>query len=165
MHELSTAACINAPADIVYELIADITRMGEWSPENKGGEWLNGAEAAAAGARFRGRNRRRVSWSTTAVVTDAERGRTFAFAVGRGAPADPDTTWSYTFKPATDGGCIVTETCTLMKAPGRLGRILTRFATGVSWEERAADLVTGMEETLRRLALVAEAQDLSHRRP
>ena len=48
---------IAAPPDLVYDLIADVTRMGEWSPECYRCEWLDGASAATPGARFRGYNR------------------------------------------------------------------------------------------------------------
>lgn len=46
-----------ATPETVYELIADVTWMGEWSPESAGGEWLTG-EPGAAGSTFRGDNRR-----------------------------------------------------------------------------------------------------------
>lgn len=157
MDELTAKAHIAAAPETVYDLVADITRMGEWSPENTGGEWLDGAAGPAVGARFKGRNRRKAGWSTTATVTEAERGRAFAFAVGSRAPGRPDTTWRYTFTVATAGGCDVTETCVIVKPPGPVGRLLTRLGTGVSWDDRPADLVRGMEETLRRLTAVAEA--------
>ena len=34
---------IDAPAERVYDLVTDLPRMGEWSPENTGGKWLDGA--------------------------------------------------------------------------------------------------------------------------
>jgi Polyketide cyclase / dehydrase and lipid transport len=40
---------IAAPPDVIYDLIADIARMGEWSPECYKCEWLDGANTAAAG--------------------------------------------------------------------------------------------------------------------
>jgi len=41
----------------VYELIADVTRMVEWSPGSAGAEWLTG-EPGTVGSTFRGHNRR-----------------------------------------------------------------------------------------------------------
>ena len=38
----------------VYAMVADVTRMGEWSPECYRCEWLDGADGPSAGARFRG---------------------------------------------------------------------------------------------------------------
>ena len=38
---------VAAPPELVYDLISDVTRMGEWSPECYRCEWLDGATAAA----------------------------------------------------------------------------------------------------------------------
>jgi hypothetical protein len=90
--DLEVSTHVAAPAELVYDLVADLTRMGEWSPENLGGAWVQGAAGPAVGARFRGRNRRRAPWSTPVVVTEADRGRAFAFACrpvrGHGAHLD-----------------------------------------------------------------------------
>jgi Polyketide cyclase / dehydrase and lipid transport len=40
---------IDAAPLTVYQLISDITRMGDWSPECYRCEWLNGATTAAIG--------------------------------------------------------------------------------------------------------------------
>jgi hypothetical protein len=45
------------PAEL-YDLVTDVTRMGEWSPECVRCVWLDGATGPAVGARFRGSNRR-----------------------------------------------------------------------------------------------------------
>jgi hypothetical protein len=64
-------AAVRAPAEMVYDRISDVTRMGQWSPENQGGEWLDWAtgaplalasEAATSGTRL-GQPRR---WSPKA---------------------------------------------------------------------------------------------------
>jgi len=112
---------MSAPADIVYDLIADVPRMGEWSPE------------------------------TTCAVTEADRGRAFAFDVGKG-----ETRWRYDLTPTSDGDCEVTESFEIVRTPGALGRLMTRLSTGVSWSEREADLVDGMQQTLQRLKTAAE---------
>ncbi len=142
---------IAAAPEKVYELISDVTRMGEWSPETVGAEWLDGASGPAAGARFKGRNKRRMPWATTSTVTAAEPGRRFSFATGKA----PDTTWCYTLEPAGDG-TEVTESFEIAKPPGTIGRMLLRLGVGISWSEREADLVRGMEETLARLKAGAE---------
>ncbi|HAS09465.1 MAG TPA: SRPBCC family protein, partial [Acidimicrobiaceae bacterium] len=54
MSDVSVSREIAAPPQRVWELISDITRMGEWSPETTGGKWLKGATGPAVGARFRG---------------------------------------------------------------------------------------------------------------
>ena len=148
-----TTIRIAAPAEVVWDLVTDITRTGEWSPENVGGMWLDGATGAVPGARFKGRNKRRASWSTTCTVVAAERGRSFVFDVGKG-----ETRWAYRFEPEP-GGCLVTESFDIVRAPGRFGRWSTKLGTGVTWDQREDDLVRGMEETLRRLKATAESID------
>jgi len=60
---------VDAPVDDVWRVIADVRRTGEWSHECRSGEWLDGADAAAPGVRFRGRNRARwVRWTRTCEV-------------------------------------------------------------------------------------------------
>ena len=57
---------VAAAPEKVYELVSDVTRMGEWSPETTSAEWIDGATGPAVGARFKGRNRNGVArWSTT----------------------------------------------------------------------------------------------------
>ena len=147
----STTLHIDAPPERVWALVSDVTRVGEWSPETVGAEWLDGAHGPAVGARFKGRNKRRGSWSTTCTVTAAEPGREFAFSVGK-----DETRWRYQFAP-DGGGCNVTESFEIVRTPGTVGRFFTKIGTGVPWSEREDDLVHGMEETLRRLKAIAES--------
>src|SRR5437764_5635487 len=139
----SESILILAPADAVWDMVADVTRIGEWSPETVGAEWLGGATGAVVGARFKGRNKRRAAWTTTCTVTAATPGREFAFTVGKG-----ETTWRYDLAPV-DGGCRVTESFEIVTVPGAFGRWSTKLGTGVAWADREADLVSGMRETLR----------------
>ncbi|MEX0847646.1 MAG: SRPBCC family protein [Ilumatobacteraceae bacterium] len=142
---------IAAPADAVWAMVSDVTRMGEWSPENQGAEWLRGATAPLPGAKFKGRNRNGGrSWSTTAAVVDAVPGRRFSFRVGVGPL--PVAMWSYDLEP-TSTGCIVTESCTDIRP--RFFKPIARLATGVA--DRATHNRAGMEVTLDRLAAAAEA--------
>jgi uncharacterized protein YndB with AHSA1/START domain len=152
--ELRASRHVAADPATVYDLITDIRRMGEWSPENEGGQWCDAATGPAVGARFTSRNRRRLTWTTTAVVTEALRSTTFAFTIGRSDR--PDTRWCYALA-ASGGGCEVTEICHILREPGSIGRLLTRLGTGVPWSARPADLQRGMDETLRRLAAAAES--------
>jgi uncharacterized protein YndB with AHSA1/START domain len=90
----------------VYELIADVTRMGEWSPESAGAVWLAG-EPGAVGSTFRGDNRRPwVKWSTICTVIAADPGKRFAFAVT--AAGRPAATWEFEIFRRADG-CEVVE--------------------------------------------------------
>lgn len=132
----------------VYRLVSDITRMGEWSPECRRCEWIDGASAPTVGSSFRGHNRiSRYRWSTTAQVTTADPGREFAFStMGKGRES---TRWRYLFEPS-NGGTLVTESYEFCWAPWvhALTNILMR---------RDKRLCRGMEQTLGRLKATAEA--------
>ena len=141
---------IEAPPETLYALVADVTRMGEWSPETVRAEWVDGATAPVVGARFRGHNRRKLGWKTTCTVTAAEPGRQFAFHVGKG-----ETVWRYTFAPSGTG-TDVTESFEIVREPNVVIRRLNKLGTGVSWEDRPAQVEDGMRETLERLKAVAE---------
>ena len=41
---------VQAPPERVWELVSDITRAGEWSPEATGGRWRGDATGPAVGA-------------------------------------------------------------------------------------------------------------------
>jgi len=142
---------IAASPEQLWSMVSDMTRMGEWSPENVGGEWLGDATAPTMGAKFRGSNERgKKKWKTEATVTEADAGRVFAFAVSAG-PVDV-AEWRYTFEP-TAAGCHVTETW--IDKRGAIPKVLGKFISGVG--DRATHNREGMETTLERLAAVAEA--------
>lgn len=142
---------IEASPEVVYAMVSDLPRMGEWSPENQGGEWLNGALGPAVGAKFKGQNKRKGGWSTKVTVTVAEPGKEFALETDKGR-----TRWRYRFEPS-GGGVDVAESFEIVKVPGAVARSLTKVATGVPWEGREDDMQAGMEETLRRLKAAAKA--------
>jgi uncharacterized protein YndB with AHSA1/START domain len=143
---------IDAPAATVYDLVADLTAMGRWSPETHRVEWLDGATAAAPGARFKGWNRAKIGpvplrWSTTCVVRQADPGRVLAFdTITSGAR------WTYRFDPRGDGACRVTETRELLRSP-----LHTKVLDAAIGPLRQRQLVEGMRTTLGRLKVAAEA--------
>jgi len=49
---------IAALAEPVWDLVSDVTRIGEFSPETFEAQWLDRASGPQAGARFRGHVRR-----------------------------------------------------------------------------------------------------------
>jgi len=90
-------ASIEIAADpaVVYELVSDVTAMGERSPECYRCEWVGDATGPAVGARFKGHNRLGLlKWSTTCEVTTAEPGKEFAFMVIDGKGRE-QTRWRY----------------------------------------------------------------------
>jgi uncharacterized protein YndB with AHSA1/START domain len=96
---------IAAPAERVYDIVADVTSTGERSPECRRVEWLGESTRPVIGARFRGRNRwRGFSWWREVEILRADRGREFAFETKPGRGIYHDTTrWRYRFDPTGDG--------------------------------------------------------------
>lgn len=150
--QVTVSETIAAPAEKLYDMVSDLPRMGEWSPENRGGRWLDGAHGPAAGARFRGNNAhgwRR--WSTTVTVTAAEPGRRFAFHVSYGPVGIAD--WSYEFAPAADAGTTVTQSWTDLRP--QLLQLFGKPVTGVG--DRATYNRQAMRTTLANLKRDAES--------
>ena len=133
-------------------MVSDVTRMGEWSPENVGCEWLGGATGPAVGARFKGTNQRgRRRWSSLNEVVEAEPGAVFAFRTS--AMGLKVAEWRYTFEgDETAGTCTVTESWTDER--GTLITVGGRLATGVA--DREAHNREGMRQTLAALKAAAE---------
>lgn len=149
--QVSVSRVIEAPAETVYDLVSDVTRMGDYSPENTGAVWLDGATGPVGGARFKGTNRLgSLTWSTKPTITAADRGRLFAFEV----PGRTGSTWTYRFEPVGDG-VRVTESMRQDRPTPFPIRFLQR-RSGVT--DRAAHLRDAMTTTLERLATAAERQ-------
>ena len=51
------AVSVDADIDAVWDIVRDVTRVGEWSHECVSASWIGDVTAATPGARFRGRNR------------------------------------------------------------------------------------------------------------
>jgi uncharacterized protein YndB with AHSA1/START domain len=145
MADVSVSREIAAPPQQVWELVSDITRMGEWSPESTGGTWIKGATGPEVGAKFKGTNEAGgKKWSTTCEVTECVPGERFAFAV-TGGPFKV-ATWSYAFEP-TGSGTQVTESWTDQRHP-IMAKIFGKV-TGVT--DRASHNRTNIERTLDAL--------------
>ncbi|OBF57952.1 hypothetical protein A5787_24235 [Mycobacterium sp. 852002-50816_SCH5313054-b] len=141
---------VAASPEALYDLIADVTRMGEWSPECYRCEWLDGAIAAAPGVRFRGYNRLgRMRWQRTAVIDMADRGREFGFATVNDRALREETRWRYTMEPSASG-TLLTESFEFLwcSVANRLAEALV---------PRGRQVNRGIEETLRRIKRAAEA--------
>jgi hypothetical protein len=146
---------IAAPADRIWDLVADVTRIGEFSPETFEARWIDGASGPEVGARFRGhvkRNGKGPIYWTTCTVTACEPGHEFAFGVG---PAGkPLNTWSYRLESAVDG-TNVTESFELTRTPA-----LRLYWALLGWT-RGRTNISGMRTTLERIKAVAESETAS----
>lgn len=138
---------IAAAPEVVYDLLADFARMGEWSPECCG---VVGAAPAAVtpGTRFTGRNQRGdQAWETPCEVVRAERPRALSWVAGD--ESDLATTWTYELSPTADGGTEVRESFESLRLahPDWVEPLAGRYEA----------LVADLEATLAALAATAEA--------
>lgn len=138
---------VRASPEEVYEVVSDVRRIPEWSPECVRAEWVGPKE-------FRGWNRRRFGrWSTTARVLVDEPGREFSFAVRLGG-AD-FTRWSYRMAPRADG-CLLTEEVQMCVDLPLVALLFERIALRV--KDRRTDLQGNIDQSLQHLRSVVEAQ-------
>jgi len=142
MHREASIAIDVDPA-AVFEAVSDLPRMGEWSPENRGGEWQDGGRGAV-GDRFIGTNRRNdFEWSVLCEVTIAEPGRTFEWVTR--PDIGPCVRWRYEMEPA-DLGTLVREIWDVERLPPSL-----ESRTPEQLAERSETVEAGMRTTLARL--------------
>ena len=95
------SAVVAATPDQVYAVLADPTRVGEWSHEAHRARWLGHPAAPIVGARFVGSNRvGRLRWDMPCTIIAAEPGRRFAYHTRDGRPG---TEWDYTLVPSGEG--------------------------------------------------------------
>ncbi len=140
-----------ASPERLWDLVADVTRMGAWSPECRSCEWSGAATGPEVGARFVGHSRRGpIRFSRACEVTASEPGREFAFrTLFRNRES---VRWRYRFEP-TATGTRVSESFEVMSMPPWV-RLLHRIP-GMRAEARrgASDSMT---TTLGRLVAAAE---------
>jgi hypothetical protein len=104
---------VTAPPEVVYDLIADVTRMGELSPVCKGGDWDDDSRRTFVGTNTTPER----TWTTHCRVDVADRGREFAFT-NRGPDGDGELArWTYRFAPQGDG-TVVTESWQVLDSFG-----------------------------------------------
>jgi ribosome-associated toxin RatA of RatAB toxin-antitoxin module len=145
------SALLPAPPDVLWRLVADVSRTPEMSPEVSACRWIKGATGPAVGARFEATNTvNGRSWKNRPVVTACEPGAVFAFE--RTEPMAGTVAWRWAFTPA-DGGTWTTVSYEVTRPITRLGWFVIEhvFRGG----DRRTALAAGMEQSLRRLGELA----------
>jgi Polyketide cyclase / dehydrase and lipid transport len=144
---------IDAPPDVVYALVADVTRTPELSPEIQRCTWLDGATGPAVGTRFEAVNKtgRGPAWKNRPVVITAEPGREFAFS--RTERLAGTLVWRYLVEPDGDGTRL-TESYQVTQPITRLGWVIIGRLYGC--RDRRAELRAGMQHTVQRIRETTE---------
>ena len=141
---------INASPEVIYNLVSDLPRMGEWSPENIGGEWQDGG-SGKVGDRYIGHNKAGDrTWSVPVMVTVAGRGRCFEFVTR--PDEGPYVRWTYRLEPLAIG-TRVTEVWDVEKLPQAL-----QGHTQEQLDERSRVVAAALATTLAALKATAEGR-------
>jgi hypothetical protein len=149
--QASVTVAMDAPAQKIWDLVADIRNTGKFSPETFEAEWLDGATGPALGATFRGHVKRNeigpIYW-TTCRVTACEPGSEFGFEVLIGDR--PVNNWHYLFTQV-QSGTEVTESFRMNK-----GLMTTLFGL-FGGQLRKRRNIRDMRKTLERIKAFVEA--------
>ncbi|MDA0563937.1 zinc-binding dehydrogenase [Streptomonospora sp. S1-112] len=169
LFEVRAETRVSAPPSAVYQLVSDLPSQGRWSPECRGGEWVQG-EPGAVGSVFRGENYRaqdvvgwaplvRGTWHTEARVVAAEPDRTFRWMMLSHAKEDQESVWGFDIVPDGDDGSVLIHHFRMGRATAGIHKIVAdldeedrkRFIA--EWTEK---LESDLAVTLSRIKDVIE---------
>jgi hypothetical protein len=147
----------DAAPEAVWALVADVTRVGEWSGECLRARWLGDAHAPAVGARFRGYNRARrvIRWSRANELITVDPPREIAWRTLPSVRYPDSTEWRIRITPAGTGSTI-TQDYRVVKMPALLDRL---FALVIPAHR---DRDAGLRDDLGRLAVAAARTSPAH---
>lgn len=142
---------MDAPPARVWDLVSDVTRIGEFSPETFEARWTRGSTGPAEGAVFKGHVKRNgvgPTYWTLCKVTACEPERLFEFSVG--SDSVTVNNWGYKLEPE-GSGTKVTEYFRLEPSlPTRAYWLLLGRLRGRTNQK-------GMRTTLERMKAVVQA--------
>jgi uncharacterized protein YndB with AHSA1/START domain len=138
---------IDAPVSKVWQLVSDLSRMPQWSPQCRVMKALGPLRQGATTINL---NRRgRMYWPTTSVVTEVIPEKKLAFRV----PINR-TIWSYELEPTESGTRLVESRHAENGTTAFSNMSINAMMGGVPSFER--ELVEGMNATLSRIKAAAE---------
>jgi uncharacterized protein YndB with AHSA1/START domain len=144
---LQASVDVAAPPDVVWRVVSDVRRTGEWSPECTRVVPLGGVRA---GGWLLGLNRRgRVRWATLSRVTRFEPGRQISWDV-----VTNGSRWTYRIEP-TDSGTRITETRETPDGVKAVAAWFTRRLLGGT-DVHDRELAAGMADGLARIKALVE---------
>jgi len=156
---------VAARPELVWDLVADVPRVGGWSPECIRAAWLGEPGQPEPGARFTGHNRfpNGFEYEVTCVITQADRPIAFAWVVldDSGDPARPSSSWRYRIDPLPGGGSRVRQRFTHGPGASYLR------AAAAQAPDRAAEIIAARRDGLRAnmsatLRVMKAAAESSH---
>jgi hemerythrin-like domain-containing protein len=150
---------VEAPIDAVWRIVADVTRVGEWSHECRRVEWLDAATTAAPGVRFRGVNKAGPwSWSRINEIIVADKPHTLVWRTIP-TPLYPDSSeWRITLGSA-EGQTRIVQSFQVLRAPALLARVYSIVVPA------HRDRTTSLTDDLHRLGEIAASEARTDRTP
>jgi uncharacterized protein YndB with AHSA1/START domain len=148
--QVTRTIVVEAPPEQVYDIISDVTRIGELSPVCKAAWWDEGS-GPREGGWFTGRNEMegRDPWERHCEIIVAEPGRAFGWIAGGREQGVAE--WTYRFRPV-DQGTEVEESWKILRMVDRLRELGDDVLN-----QMKANTESGIEETLGKLKGVAES--------
>ena len=138
---------INAPVAKVWELISDLRRMPEWSPQCR---WMKPFGPVRQGTRTLNLNRRnRMFWPTTCTVVEVVPDRKLAFRVDAN-----NTVWSYELESTGEGTRVIESRHAENGVTAFSNLSVNALFGGTEKFER--ELLDGMNASLARIKAAAE---------
>lgn len=147
---LDASVEIAAPPGQVWDVVSDVGRTGEWSPECSRVIPLGGIRVGALllGLNYRGR----VRWATLSRVTSCSPEREIGWVV-----LTNRAEWRYELQPSALGTSI-TQTRRTPRGEGRFALAFTRILLG-GQARHDDELEQGMGEGLRRIKAIVEGTE------
>ena len=140
---------IDAPVTKVWNLVSDLSRMPQWSPQTR---IMKALGPIRPGTRTLNLNRRgMLFWPTTSVITEVVPERRFAFRI----PLNT-TVWTYEMEPTSTGTRLV-ESRHAENGVSAISKTLTNAALG-GVDSFEVELLEGMRQSLARIKAAAEGR-------
>ncbi len=106
---------VEATPQQVWDVLGDVTRVGEWSHECHTATWTPGSDGATVGAQFFGNNRSgRMSWGRRCTITESKPGRTLVYRTSGGIPPD-STEWRFDLGGLPSGGTRIRQSFRILR--------------------------------------------------
>lgn len=142
---------IEATPARVWELISDVRRMPEWSPQVVSTRLRNGQHRCELGTQFTNLNRHgELEWTTHAEIVRFDVERELAFRI-----RENWVIWCFDLVPTGDGGTALTQRRETPEGISDLSLQLTEEFMG-GQEVFTQSLQEGMLQTLQRIKAAAE---------
>ena len=143
---------IDATPARVWELVADVCRMPEWSPQVRSTRLRQGHDRVKLGAEFTNLNREGdLEWTTHGEIVRFTPGREVAFRI-----AENFVIWSFRIDPIDEGGTLLVQR---RDTPDGISDLSLELTEGFMGGQAVftQTLHAGMAQTLQRIKDAAEA--------